>query len=44
MPLDELKRFAKAMQNEITKCKTSEPLNPAGVREDKIRSLLQERE
>ena len=44
MPLDELKRFAMAMQKEITKCKTSDPLNPAGVREEKLKGLLVERE
>ena len=44
MPLDELKRFAKAMQAEIAKCRHAEPLNPAGVREEKISALLQERE
>ena len=44
MPLDELKRFAKAMQAEIARCRHSEPLNPAGIREEKIAGLLQERE
>lgn len=44
MPLDELKRFAKAMKGEINKCKSSDPLNPCGVREEKLKALLAERE
>jgi hypothetical protein len=44
MPLDEMKRFAKAMQAEVARCKTSEPLNPNGVREEKLRALIAERE
>ena len=44
MPLDEMKRCAKAMQQEIQRCKITEPLNPSGVREEKLKTLLAERE
>jgi hypothetical protein len=44
MPLDELKKLAKALQNQITVCQTTEPLNPHGIREEKLKTLLAERE
>lgn len=33
LSLDELKNFARALQGEIKRCATSEPLNPQGIRE-----------
>ena len=44
MALDDLKRYARALQGEIKHCKTSAPLNPAGVREEKLKALLADRE
>lgn len=44
MSLDELKKFALSMQQELIRCKGREPTNPNGIREEKLKELLSERE
>jgi hypothetical protein len=44
MPLDDLKRLARALHSEVLRGKCTSPLNPSGVREEKLKELLAERE
>ena len=44
MALDELKKMAKALKGQIATSKTTNPLNPHGIREEKLKTLLAERE
>jgi len=44
MALDELKKMAKALKGQIASAKTTNPLNPHGIREEKLKTLLAERE
>jgi hypothetical protein len=44
MALDELKKMAKSLKVQIASSKSSNPLNPLGIREEKLKLLLAERE
>ena len=44
MPLDELKKLAKALHQQIDVCKNTQPLNPHGIREEKLKTIIAERE
>ena len=44
MPLDDLKKLAKALHQQIDICKNTKPLNPHGIREEKLKIIVAERE
>ncbi|CDW90581.1 UNKNOWN [Stylonychia lemnae] len=44
LTLDQLKKFAKALQVEIKRCNNTEPLNPQGIRDSTLENVLKERE
>ena len=44
MALDELKKMAKSLKSQIAQTKTSNPLNPHGIRDEKLKQIIAERE
>ena len=43
MGLDQLKQFAAALQMEVKRCETSEPLNPQHIKQETLDKLVKER-
>ena len=44
MALDELKKMAKSLKSQISQTKTSNPLNPFGIRDEKLKQIIAERD
>jgi len=44
MSLDALKDFARGLQTEIKRCQRTEPLNPAGIRDQTLEGLIKEKD
>ena len=42
--MDEMKKMAKSLKSQISQTKTSNPLNPLGIREEKLKQIIAERD